>query len=171
MPSWRRHVRAAASVCLVGQTIVRELFQNQSPLGKEIRIGSVRVRVIGVLARKGVNMMGRDQDDYILIPWTTVKFRISSARQAANPAAVTAVAQANNLNLLYPSQQAALYPQKSVVQLADMPFLVRFSDLDDIFVYLRARANDAVPRGRPQKREDKPKAAGEAESSCLGSSQ
>src|SRR3989440_1170617 len=95
-----RDVRAAASVCLVGQTIVRELFQNQSPLGKEIRIGSVRVRVIGVLARKGVNMMGRDQDDYILIPWTTVKFRISSARQAANPAAVTAVAQANNLNLL-----------------------------------------------------------------------
>ena len=40
--------------------------------------------------------------------------------------------------------------------------------LDDIFIYLRARANDAVPRGRPQKREDKPKAGSEAESSCLG---
>jgi len=40
--------------------------------------------------------------------------------------------------------------------------------LDDIFIYLRARANDAIPRGRPQKREDKPASAGEAESSCLG---
>jgi methanol metabolism-related c-type cytochrome len=40
--------------------------------------------------------------------------------------------------------------------------------IEDIFIYLRARANDAVPRGRPQKHEDKPKSAGEAESSCLG---
>ena len=40
--------------------------------------------------------------------------------------------------------------------------------LDDIFIYLRARANEAVPRARPQKREDKPKAVGDAESSCLG---
>jgi hypothetical protein len=40
--------------------------------------------------------------------------------------------------------------------------------LEDIFVYLRARANDAVPRGRPQKHEDKPKSATEAENGCLG---
>jgi methanol metabolism-related c-type cytochrome len=40
--------------------------------------------------------------------------------------------------------------------------------LDDLFVYLRARANDAVPRGRPQKREDKPAGATQAEDSCLG---
>ncbi len=40
--------------------------------------------------------------------------------------------------------------------------------LEDIFVYLRARANDAIPRGRPQKHEDKPQAATEAEKSCLG---
>jgi hypothetical protein len=40
--------------------------------------------------------------------------------------------------------------------------------LEDIFVYLRARANDAVPRGRPQKHEDKPKTAAEAENGCLG---
>jgi methanol metabolism-related c-type cytochrome len=40
--------------------------------------------------------------------------------------------------------------------------------LNDIFVYLRARANDAVPRGRPQKREDKPEAATKTENSCLG---
>jgi methanol metabolism-related c-type cytochrome len=40
--------------------------------------------------------------------------------------------------------------------------------LDDLYIYLRARANDAVPRGRPQKREDKPAAATQAEKGCLG---
>ena len=40
--------------------------------------------------------------------------------------------------------------------------------LDDIFVYLRARANDVVPRGRPQNHEDKPEGAAQAENSCLG---
>jgi hypothetical protein len=40
--------------------------------------------------------------------------------------------------------------------------------IEDIFVYLRARANDAISRGRPQKREDKPEAAAQAENSCLG---
>jgi hypothetical protein len=40
--------------------------------------------------------------------------------------------------------------------------------LDDIFVYLRARANDAISRGRPHKHEDKPEAATQAENSCLG---
>jgi len=40
--------------------------------------------------------------------------------------------------------------------------------LDDIFIYLRARANDAVPRGRPAKHEEKPKAVGDAENRCLG---
>jgi hypothetical protein len=40
--------------------------------------------------------------------------------------------------------------------------------IEDIFVYLRARANDAIPRGRPQKHEDKPEATTQAENSCLG---
>jgi ABC-type antimicrobial peptide transport system permease subunit len=128
-----RDVRSAASVCLVGQTIVRELFQGYSPLGQDIRIGSVRVRVIGVLASKGINMMGRDQDDYILVPWTTVKFRISGSRQVVTQTA-SALAQVDTLNMIYPARQAQLYPAKSLVQSADMPLLVRFSDVDDIFV-------------------------------------
>src|SRR5882672_6122206 len=124
-PFTQRDVRSAASVCLVGQTIVRELFQGHSPLGQEIRIGNSRVRVIGVLARKGVNMMGRDQDDYILVPWTTVKFRISGSRQVVTQTA-SALAQVDTLNMIYPARQAQLYPAKSLVQAADMPLLVRF---------------------------------------------
>src|SRR5258708_1895315 len=91
-------VRSAACVCLVGQTIVRELFDGQSPVGKDIRIGSVRMRVIGVLSRKGANMAGRDQDDYILAPWTTVKFRISGSRMSNQPAAASVASGADSLS-------------------------------------------------------------------------
>src|SRR5580693_1649318 len=62
-------VRNGTRTCLVGQTIQRELFNNESPLGKEIRLQNVAFRVIGVLSPRGANMMGLDQDDIVLAPW------------------------------------------------------------------------------------------------------
>ena len=63
-------------MCVIGQTIVDELFNGKDPLGKTIRFDKTPFRVIGVLASKGYNAMGQDQDDLILAPYTTVQKRI-----------------------------------------------------------------------------------------------
>ena len=70
-------MRNAAKVCVVGQTIVDNLFKNgEDPLGQVIRFDKVPFRIIGVLASKGYNSMGSDQDDIIVAPFTTIQKRL-----------------------------------------------------------------------------------------------
>jgi putative ABC transport system permease protein len=70
-------VRSAAKVCILGQTVVDNLFPDgESPLGKNIRFGKIPFRVIGVLESKGQNQMGQDQDDVVIAPFSTVQKRI-----------------------------------------------------------------------------------------------
>ena len=71
-----REIRSADKVCVIGQTLVAKLFQTSDPIGESIRIGTIPFRVIGVLEAKGANMVGEDQDDVILVPYTTVQRRI-----------------------------------------------------------------------------------------------
>jgi putative ABC transport system permease protein len=70
-------VDSAANVCLLGQTVVDYLFGDENPLGKTIRVQSLPFRVIGVMASKGQSPFGQDEDDTIIIPFTTVQKKIA----------------------------------------------------------------------------------------------
>ena len=134
VPFTDQDVRSTAKVCLVGTTLVRELFGGESPIGKEVRVQNVSFKVLGVLSRKGANMMGQDQDDILLAPWTTIKYRVtgqsaSTANQSAVSAASTSV---NTLNAVYPGTTGTLYSAPSVTQSADTPQPIRFANVDQI---------------------------------------
>lgn len=141
-----RDVRNGSQVCLVGQTIVRELFRGRSPLGEEIRIQNVTFKVVGVLTRKGANMVGMDQDDTVLAPWTTIKYRVSGATLGnVNQSSATSpdtTQKINSLSQRYPGAQP-LYPVPSASELANTPQPVRFTTVDQILV--KAASPEAVP--------------------------
>ncbi|MCI1648600.1 MAG: ABC transporter permease [Bacteroides sp.] len=70
-------IQSAAKVCVIGKTIVDNLFPNgQDPIGHIIRFNQIPLRIIGVLKAKGYNSMGMDQDDIVLAPYTTVMKRM-----------------------------------------------------------------------------------------------
>ena len=72
-----REIQAASKVCVLGQTVVDNLFPGgENPVGKVVRFKKIPFRVIGVLKSKGFNSMGMDQDDLILAPYTTIQKKI-----------------------------------------------------------------------------------------------
>ncbi len=72
-------IKASAKVCILGQTVVDNLFPDGSdPVGKVVRFNAIPFRVVGVLKKKGYNSMGMDQDDLVLAPYTTVMKRIKA---------------------------------------------------------------------------------------------
>lgn len=73
----QRDVDSSADVCVIGHTIVTELFGTEDPVGKTIRVKSLPFRVIGVLQTKGQSPTGEDQDDVMVMPYTTVQKKIS----------------------------------------------------------------------------------------------
>ena len=126
-------VRSSNPVCLIGATVRRELFEDESPIDKTIRIRNVPFRVIGLLSSRGANMMGVDQDDTIVAPWTTVKFRLNSrGAGSARPGTVAPpVLTVKSLNNLY-DPATPLYPQAVITELADVPQAMRQANVDAI---------------------------------------
>jgi putative ABC transport system permease protein len=74
---------AANKVCVLGQTTVDQLFGNDDPIGQFVRVRTISCQVIGVLARKGQNQMGQDQDDVVLMPVNTVRRKLFNQGGAA----------------------------------------------------------------------------------------
>ena len=135
-----RDVRNANKVCLIGMTLVRELFRGESPLGKDIRVQNVPFRVIGVLSPKGSNMMGMDQDDILVAPWTTMKYRVSGLGGAVVSNGSTSSASAAVQTGLYPRTQINLYPGDGQGSTAGTPSPFRWSNIDQILVSARSPA-------------------------------
>jgi macrolide transport system ATP-binding/permease protein len=148
-------VRNRSKVCLIGQRLVQELFPGEDPLSKEIRINQIAFKVIGVLSPKGVNMTGYDQDDVLVAPWTTLRFRVTrsplatvnqSAEDKAQQSGLTPLVTARNQ--VYPTTKLNLYPPPTPLQEINNPLPVRFSSVDRILVAARAAAE--IPRAIQQ---------------------
>jgi putative ABC transport system permease protein len=70
-------VERAADVCLLGYTVRKQLFEDENPLDKIVRVSGIPCRVVGTIKSKGIDAMGRDQDDFIMLPYTTAMKKIS----------------------------------------------------------------------------------------------
>ncbi len=86
-------VRSGSKVCVLGKTVAINIFPNDDPIGKIIRVRSVPLKVVGVLKSKGQNAMGNDQDDMIIAPYTTVQSRLSGHWQPMVTIIVSAVSK------------------------------------------------------------------------------
>jgi ABC-type antimicrobial peptide transport system permease subunit len=156
-PFAMQDVLAMREVCLVGQTLVRELFDGDSPIGQQVRINNRPFTVIGVLSGKGANMMGMDQDDIVLAPWTTIKFKVAgqsaaTANQSASATSPSVIdtSKVNTLSQVFPNTTgvAGFFPVPSPTQAADTPQLVRFTNVDEILT--QARSAERIPEAIKQ---------------------
>ena len=69
----KAEIQAASKICVIGRSVATQLFQTSDPMDKKIRINNKLFTVVGVLEEKGANMMGEDQDNLIVMPYTTVR--------------------------------------------------------------------------------------------------
>jgi ABC-type antimicrobial peptide transport system permease subunit len=141
IPFSEQDVASQREVCLVGQTVAKQLFDDESAVGKKIRINNKPFTVLGVLSPKGANMFGQDQDDVVLAPWTTVKFKLSGQSATVSQLAAAkadSTQTVNSLSQTYPNtDNANLFPSISATQAADTPLPVRFVNVDQIMVEVR----------------------------------
>jgi putative ABC transport system permease protein len=93
-------VRSLAKTAVIGKTVVDQLFPNENPLGQTLRVRNIPFTVVGVLAPKGFNLFGQDQDDIVLVPYSSHMHRITSRTfvnsilvQAANDKVIDQVQQ------------------------------------------------------------------------------
>jgi ABC-type antimicrobial peptide transport system permease subunit len=144
-----QEVNGGAEVCVIGQTLVRELFEGQSPMGNVLRLNNHPMMVIGTLTRKGANMMGQDQDDIVIAPWRTIKFKVSgTSATTSNQSASAASTTTSSSSVPFPSQQPSPYPAQSPTEAADNPPPLLPTNVDQILV--RVATEEQIPSAMKQ---------------------
>ncbi len=128
----QRDVDNNSRVCLLGQTVVKELFDGESPVGAELRVGKATFRVIGILEAKGTNMWGNDEDNIIIAPWTTVRMRL--AGPVTGSASFTSSTAANSPGAIYSGSGVALYPSQDSALTSDRLWMPKFTPISSIRV-------------------------------------
>jgi len=91
-----RDITSAAKICVIGQTLVAKLFQTIDPIDQTLRLRNIPFRIVGVLERKGANIVGDDQDDVLLVPYTTMMKRVQGST-FSNVGAIMASARTADL--------------------------------------------------------------------------
>jgi putative ABC transport system permease protein len=104
-----RDVDTEANVCLIGRTVAQNLFGDTNPIGQTIRVSALPFRVIGQLVPKGLNPNGMDQDDTIIVPYTTVMKKLSGISWLQN---ITVSAVTSDDMAAVQQQLAALLRQR-----------------------------------------------------------
>ncbi len=93
-----REIGGASKVCVIGTTVAQQLFGGDAEaVGQQLRVKNIPMRVIGVLEKKGANMVGQDQDDILLMPYTTVRKRLQGS-VFSNVAVIIVSARSDTLN-------------------------------------------------------------------------
>ena len=117
------HVKTASRVAIVGQTVVDQLFDGGDPVGETIRVQNLPFRILGVLKAKGANAWGRDQDDTIIVPYTTVQKKFQGGVQYIQSGLVGAI-----------SARASYAAQEQIRELLRQRHRLSFGDDDDFFI-------------------------------------
>jgi len=115
-------VRSAARVAIIGTTVANALFPGQDPVGQSMRVRNLTFRVIGVLETKGQSQMGQDQDDTVLMPYTTVMKKLLATNYVSG------------LQLSAASQQVTADAQRDVAALLRARHNLRSGQEDDFAV-------------------------------------
>ncbi len=139
---------AARSACWAQTTRARAVPGRVSP--RQGGAGqNVPFKVIGVLASKGANMMGMDQDDILLAPWTTIKYRVTGislcqlSTRVPLPRPASGTSRRSTPSTRFIRVADSLYPQQSATQAADTPLPVRFTNVDQILTAARIHGGDS----------------------------
>ena len=117
------HVKTASRVAVLGQTVVDELFGGGDPVGQTIRVKNLPFQVLGVLKKKGANNWGRDQDDTIIVPYTTVQKKFQGGVLYVQSGLISAV-----------SPRASFAAQEQISQLLRQRHDLRSGQADDFRV-------------------------------------